>query len=216
MATSLAKGLMGLGGMGSLAGGAYLAKPYMFPKGESIEAKLNLDKWEILSTEGNDSAWNDIYGKYKTKELSDPSRFDSKIAKDEDQSTGLPKLKESCKLALTQEFKESLYRTVTKWCVVPVSASDRLEKLGGYTKISVDKTSSNPDGDLWTRRETEFKTKLNENNAYLGVSLPSTTGSQSPSNIDLLKDGCKTHMDKKNYDGDFEGSMEKVKKWCGK
>ncbi|AEG73637.1 hypothetical protein MHF_1401 [Mycoplasma haemofelis Ohio2] len=216
MATSLAKGLMGLGGMGSLAGGAYLAKPYIFPPKAKIEDKLEEDKWQVLNWEGNTNEWDAIYEKYKSKELTDPSRFDEKIAKGEDKSTGLTKLKESCKLALTQEFKESLYRTVTKWCVVPVSASDRLIALGGYQKINVSESDTTTDDGTWKSRETEFKVKLQENNAYLGVNLPSTTGDQTAENIKLLKKGCETHMNKKSYEDDFEGSMEKVKKWCGK
>ncbi|AEG73654.1 hypothetical protein MHF_1420 [Mycoplasma haemofelis Ohio2] len=211
-----AKGLIGLGGLGSIAGGAYLAKPYIFSEKDSIETTLTNNKWEVLKQEGQDSLWEEIYNKYKEQELDSPSRFDKTITKGEDKSTGLPKLKGSCQKALSQEFSPSLYRTVTRWCVTPISAADRLEKLGGYKKINVEETNTTADQTEWTAKETEFKKALDKNNSYLGVTLPSSESKQVEANIKLLKAGCKKHMDRKNYDDDFEGSMEKVNTWCGK
>ncbi|AEG73597.1 hypothetical protein MHF_1361 [Mycoplasma haemofelis Ohio2] len=217
MASSfLAKTALATGAAGGVAGGAYLASPHIFPEKEKIEARLTKDKWEVLSFDGKDDKWKEIYNQYKTKELTDPSRFDKEIAKDEAESTGLPKLKKNCREALTQEFKESLYRTVTKWCVVPIGVADRLIALGeNYKKINVESTDANTDDAEWKSKETDFKANLEFNNTYLGVTLPSSKGTQEE-NIKLLKEGCKKHMNKKNYESDFEGSMSKVKKWCGK
>ncbi|AEW45852.1 hypothetical protein MHC_04980 [Mycoplasma haemocanis str. Illinois] len=211
----LTKSVLATGAVGGVTGGAYLAKPHIFPEKEKIEARLKKDKWESLNFEGQDEKWKEIYNVYKEKELTDPSRFDQKIAKGEDESTGLSKLKNNCREALTKDFRESLYRTVTKWCVVPVGAADRLVALGGYQKINVNDNDTTTDKDAWTSKESSFKTNLTSNNTYLGVSLPDNTNT-SEDNIKLLKQGCKKHMEKKNYEIDFEGSMNKVQKWCGK
>ncbi|AEG73639.1 hypothetical protein MHF_1403 [Mycoplasma haemofelis Ohio2] len=198
-----------------LWGGSYLAKPYIFPETETIKDRLKKDRWAILEHDRQSSEWSAIYGKYKLKTVNDATRLDSSITPNESDDTGIPKLKKSCESALSKQFSESLYKSVIRWCVAPVSVESRLEYLGNYTKINVDGNNTSDDQSIWQQRETEFQKQLATNNTYLGVNLASPSNNQAD-NIKKLKEGCKSHLDKKNYEDEFEISMEKVKTWCGK
>ncbi|AEG73643.1 hypothetical protein MHF_1409 [Mycoplasma haemofelis Ohio2] len=213
--TLLAKSAAATGAIGGIAGGAYLIKSHLFSGQESIRSKLEKEGWVLLSHEGKESEWTTIYGKYKKKETKDPSKLDETVTKNEADNSGIPKLKRSCELALSKEFSESLYKSIIRWCVTPVSVEERLKYLGNYTKINVEDSDATTDNDIWQTREATFKSDLTKNNQYLGVDLPSTPDNKAE-NIKKLKTGCRNHLGRKNYEDEFESSIEKVKDWCGK
>ncbi|AEG73600.1 hypothetical protein MHF_1364 [Mycoplasma haemofelis Ohio2] len=211
----LFKSTMAAGAAGGVLGGAYLAKPYLFPEKENIRSKLEKAGWEILPHTGNDSDWTAIYEKYKLKAANDLSRLDETVTQNEANNTGIPKLKKSCQSALSKEFSESLYKSAVRWCVVPVSVESRLQYLGGYTKINIDENNTSVDHETWKQREATFKSNSDKNSSDFGITFPASPSDQE-ANIKEIKKGCKKHLERKNYEDDFGSSIQNARRWCSK
>nr|WP_045118523.1 hypothetical protein [Mycoplasma haemocanis] len=209
------KSVIAAGATGGVLGGAYLVTPYVFPKKESIRSKLEKAGWNILLHTGRDSEWTAIYEKYKSKETNDLSKLDGTVTKNESNDTGIPKLKKSCESALSKEFSESLYKAAVRWCVTPISVENRLQHLGGYTKINIDENNTTLDHETWKQREVTFKSNSSKNSSDFGITFPASTNNQE-SNIKEIKKGCKKHLEKKNYEDDFESSIQNARNWCNK
>ncbi|CBY92390.1 hypothetical protein HF1_03820 [Mycoplasma haemofelis str. Langford 1] len=103
---------------------------------------------------------------------------------------------------------EGLYKSATKWCVVPRKAEEFVSGL-----LGVDTTNTN-DTNAWQHNIDEYKkTKKNGDNKYewSDVSFQNDGGTED---LKKLKEGCKTRRDKLTYDVEFDSAISEISKWC--
>ncbi|CBY93334.1 hypothetical protein HF1_13260 [Mycoplasma haemofelis str. Langford 1] len=114
--TSLAKGAIGLGGVGAIGGGTLAWQQGVFSSRESIRKKLISEGYKILSS--SDGAWTQIFEKYKSNE--NEWKFKDDQINASSGTTDVQKLKDKCASALEGDAddKDEYYKAA-KWCVVP-------------------------------------------------------------------------------------------------
>ncbi|AEG72698.1 hypothetical protein MHF_0422 [Mycoplasma haemofelis Ohio2] len=118
-------------------------------------------------------------------------------------------LKTACKAVVKLESSiEELYKSATKWCVVPRKAEEFISGL-----LGVDTTNTN-DTNAWQHNIDEYKkTKKNGDSKYewSDVSFQNDGGTED---LKKLKEGCKTRRDKLTYDVEFDSAISEISKWC--
>ncbi|CBY93320.1 hypothetical protein HF1_13120 [Mycoplasma haemofelis str. Langford 1] len=218
MATTLAKGLMGLGGLSVAGGGGLLAanQGLFSSKEESIQDRMKKDGYKALDSGSAD--WGKIFDSYK--DAKNTKKFQDDGITSNSTTTDHPKLKEQCSKALKlKASEEETYKKVIKWCVVPRKVED---VLAGITLLGVEETNTGDANDwkpILTKYTDTKKGDTQKEYAMKDVVLKDTasgTTNQEAENIKELKKGCKSRRAKMTYELEFEQSIEEVKTWCSK
>ncbi|AEG73595.1 hypothetical protein MHF_1359 [Mycoplasma haemofelis Ohio2] len=213
MATAATKGLIGLGGLGSVAGGGALAwQQGAFSSSiKNVKDRLLSNGYEIL--DANSDKWTEIFKVYK-----DTGNTKWKFENDEitsnTQDTEIQKLKNKCKEALEKDSSdEKSYSNASKWCVVPRKVESFID---GKSLLNTEE--NNQDGSKWQKILAKYKDSKKEDNkkyAMDGVELEDDAGNTKDApNQKKIRDGCKARREKYHYSLDFENSLQEVKTWC--
>ncbi|AEW45851.1 hypothetical protein MHC_04975 [Mycoplasma haemocanis str. Illinois] len=213
MAITLTKGLIGLGGLGSIAGGSVLAwqKGVFSSSIKSVKDKLLSNGYEIL--DANSGHWTEIFKTYK-----DAKNTKWKFERDEitssSQDSEIQKLKDKCQEALSlRSYDDQNYYNAVKWCVVPKKVESFIDK-----KSLLNTAENNQDTQKWQQVLTKYKTsKKGGAGKYAmdGVELEDDAGNtKDESNRKKIIEGCKSRREKYHYSLDFESVLQEVKTWC--
>ncbi|AEG73212.1 hypothetical protein MHF_0955 [Mycoplasma haemofelis Ohio2] len=201
MSKATVASLAGLGGIGGGLGAYKLYSSSGVEKSISsgtIEDRLKAEEFSILGTEPSDEAnWTKIKEAYE-KVKTDPTKAFSEKSGD---------LKDLCKAALSKQETDSDYPKAKRWCVVPISLSSHLNKLG-FKSLSSQDDASNPDKTKWENMVTEHKKDENKSKRI------SDLGSLDNEGWKVIMKKCKEIGDKQNYDDEFTSKFENYKDWC--
>ncbi|CBY93324.1 hypothetical protein HF1_13160 [Mycoplasma haemofelis str. Langford 1] len=220
---SIAKGAMALGGVGSVAGGGFLAHSLMSQNNQksALVRKLESDKFTLLNfdtarTEAPDSSWKKILTSYSKLIQTKSELKIGDLALTENDQEGINKLKNACSSILKVEEASSdftnNYKLASKWCVEPISVGDLLSKRGSTyldTSDSANKTK-------WTEvaKRYEVDKKASKNTLMSDVTWADVTSENYDTNIGHLKTACNTRKSKNSHEDDFERSLEEAQSWC--
>ncbi|AEG73644.1 hypothetical protein MHF_1410 [Mycoplasma haemofelis Ohio2] len=220
--TSLAKGAIGLGGLGTVAGGGLLA--HSLAKGDQKSAlikKLESDKFTILNLdtskqESENSGWQKIFLGYSS--LSD-GKENRKIGNltlsaSGDKQEGINQLKKACSSLLNTEGDssnfEKNYQLATQWCVEPVSIESLLQKQG---TPFLDTGANNNQG--WTEVAKAYEKAQSSTNKPLNeVTWSSVSNSNYDANITNIKNACNTRKTKSSHEEGFLNALKEAQSWC--
>ncbi|AEW45574.1 hypothetical protein MHC_03570 [Mycoplasma haemocanis str. Illinois] len=199
MSRAIVASLVGIGGIG---GGLGAYKLYSSSKEKTISTstiadRLRAEKFSPLGTNSTDEAnWTKIKEAYE-KVKSDQTKVFSESGE----------LKDLCRTALAKLETDSDYLKAKKWCVVPISLSSHLDKLG-FKSLSSQDNDQNPDKTKWENIVTEHKKSENQDKRISDLGDLNTDGWKT-----IMKK-CKEIGEKQNYDDEFTNNFEKYKKWC--
>ncbi|CBY93287.1 hypothetical protein HF1_12790 [Mycoplasma haemofelis str. Langford 1] len=204
MSALLIKSLILAGGASLAVGGGFLAfSRDLFPNSKTIKNKLISEKYQILDTGSNH--WSTIFSKYNDSKNTS-WKFEGQISNEGD-------LKSACKKVLErEEDNQSLYKSASKWCVVPRKAE---EFVSGLLKVE-----DGQDAEAWGRVLAAYKkTKVTGDSSTtkyaLGdVSITDPSNDSDAENKKALQKGCKDRKGKFTYDLDFDSSIQEMKEWC--
>ncbi|AEW45849.1 hypothetical protein MHC_04965 [Mycoplasma haemocanis str. Illinois] len=204
MNTLFIKPLVLVGGTSLAVGGGLLAwNKGFFSNSKTIKDRLISEKYQILNA--NSNQWSTILSKYNDSKNTN-WKFEEQIRNEEE-------LKNACKKALEKgEENSSLYKNVSKWCVVPRKAEEFVSGL-----LSVE---DGKDSEAWGKILTEYKkTKVTGNSspakyALSDVSITDPSSDSDAANKKALQKGCKDRKNKFTYELDFDSSIQEMKEWC--
>ncbi|CBY93295.1 hypothetical protein HF1_12870 [Mycoplasma haemofelis str. Langford 1] len=215
--TSLAKGALGLGGIGTVAGGGALAwqQGAFSSKVKSIKEKLISENYQILDS--SNSSWDSIFNVYKKTE--NQWKFKNDGISESSATTEIQKLKDKCFDALKGDSEDAdEYYKASKWCVVP----RKVESFLDASSLLNTEESDNTDTSAWEKSLTSFKETKTGDSGNVKYAMENITiqepenDSKKTENIKAMKGGCKSRRDKWHYELDFEKSLTEVKKWCSR
>ncbi|CBY92451.1 hypothetical protein HF1_04430 [Mycoplasma haemofelis str. Langford 1] len=191
-----------LGAGGALGGGIALSSKLLSnTQRESIKDRLEKDKYQILNTKASDH-WTNIIESYKKTE--NVWKLEGKDISD------VETLKSVCESKATSDYSEDLYKSFTKWCVVPRTAEDLLK--GSFTLLESDDTHAT-DKEKWKHNVEAYESaKSGEQYSLKDVSFKDKNGEDDKTKA--LKTGCKTRKGKFTYDVDLDSSIKEIKEWC--
>ncbi|CBY92827.1 hypothetical protein HF1_08190 [Mycoplasma haemofelis str. Langford 1] len=200
--------LVGLGGAAGLGGGAYLLhknsqpspieKPSI-PEKKTIQDKLQKEGFQILnSSEGQH--WGTLKDAYNSAK-SEESKVFAVINSNIDEN----KLKDLCKSALEKDEEDASYSKAKRWCVVPVTVSDYLSKLGRRALSTA--SSGETDKDQWEKLAAKYESAPDK--------IASVTSLGADNNKwSTLRQKCGELGAKKNYEDNFDTNLASSKVWC--
>ncbi|CBY92487.1 hypothetical protein HF1_04790 [Mycoplasma haemofelis str. Langford 1] len=163
---------------------------------------MEKDKYKVLDSSTNEH-WSTILASYQKAE--------NKWKLKGEGMSDVSALKRACEAQVGSEYSEELYKSFTKWCVVPRTAEDLLRD-----KFSLLESNDTVDTDKadWKHNVDNYESYKTKHNKYAlsDVSLDgkSTEGDKAK----VLKTGCKTRKGKFTYDVDLDSAMEEIKTWC--
>ncbi|AEW45601.1 hypothetical protein MHC_03705 [Mycoplasma haemocanis str. Illinois] len=190
------------GGAVASAGVGYFTYQKFFS--ENISSRLRSEKFIPL----NDSKEHDAYWETLKTQYNSQKANKGKIFTDGSKDIETRELKLECKKALAGNIKDdALYSKVKRWCVVPVSLSEHLNKLNFHSFSTEDKTD-NADKSKWESKVTEYEKEGNREKRISGLDTLSTDKWKT------IMNKCKEIGGKKNYEDEFETNFEKYKEWC--
>ncbi|CBY92882.1 hypothetical protein HF1_08740 [Mycoplasma haemofelis str. Langford 1] len=197
MSKVAAASLAGLGAAGAGGFGIYYFKDSE-TKIVSIKDRLVSEGFKILSP-SEQSHWTDLKNAYNNKK-SDSNKVFEVTSTDIKEET----LKTLCEGALKKSEDDSSYSKAKKWCVVPVSINQHLSNL----KLNPLSTTGNGSQEAWNKIVTEYEKDENSGKRFSDLST------LSDQKWEKIRDKCNTLSSKKNYDDDFDASLESSKRWC--
>ncbi|OAL09994.1 hypothetical protein A6V39_03715 [Candidatus Mycoplasma haematobovis] len=208
MKTLIFKSSISLLGAGGVAGGGLLISKYLNWK--NVETRLKEDKYELLTNDQtNDDKWAEILKNYKTVTQKHNNLAFSGFIGDEDDAKSM--LQKHCKVALIS-YDENDYKKAAKWCVVPVSATDLLEKRG--FKALKTGSDSSADNERWTDKVKKHKSESNEALKFDGITLTSGKDQAIEQDLQNLKAKCDGIKDKKSHEEGFDDFVKQYEAWC--
>ncbi|CBY92416.1 hypothetical protein HF1_04080 [Mycoplasma haemofelis str. Langford 1] len=198
-----AAGTLGAGGV--IGGGILVSQQLSKDNKNTLATKLQEDGFTLIRD--NNTQWNDTLSKYnQVKEKADEVFTTSKTDLTVDQ------LKEKCSSLLQSEtYSQNDKDKASRWCTMPISVKDRIEKQG--RRVLSDTDNDQKDKDTWTtlvknHLSAEAKNKMNVNITALGNSEVDDT------RINEMKKGCKALKDKTSLDKDYLSDYSKFQDWC--
>ncbi|AEG72779.1 hypothetical protein MHF_0507 [Mycoplasma haemofelis Ohio2] len=208
--STLTKGSILLGGVGSSVGGYFLVNN--LTSGDKKEAKAITSIRDKLTQEGYTplnfentagSDWEKIKTEYK-KENTDTKRF-SGVNKDDD-ATVLEGIKNSClQYLLGDSSNEDNYQLSRRWCVVPVSVQN---KLKGRTFLNTEAGQPNNDGE-WDKIVTKHDSHPNK-----WIIFEASKSKEEKRT--KIKEKCSAQAKLETTHTDFEDALRNVDLWCTK
>ncbi|AEG73599.1 hypothetical protein MHF_1363 [Mycoplasma haemofelis Ohio2] len=204
--TILTKSIAGAGLAGGIAGGSYLASPYLLPKKEespntTIEDHINSLKLKLISSLEQSKVAKQWEEEYKLDEAN--------IKASMPEASTWEKFKEWCgtSLQLKKSEHESLVSKVQKWCTIG-TIEDRISRKSGKSLISEEGATDDWEKIYTTNNQSADRTALGLEGS------PNNTKKQS--DIDAIKAFCKQEKKKDFLAENKESSFDRVEKWCTK
>ncbi|AEW45224.1 hypothetical protein MHC_01790 [Mycoplasma haemocanis str. Illinois] len=197
---ALVLGTLGAGGV--VGGGIVLSSQFLLKtQRKNIKDHLAKDGYQILDIKASEH-WTNILNSYKK---------DGNIWKLEGKDiSNIEDLKSVCNSKATSDYSEVLYKSFTKWCVVPRTAEDLLR--GNFSLLESDDSHAT-DKEAWKHNVNAYETaKKGEQYSLSDVSFKDKTGEDDKTKA--LKKGCKDRKGKFTYDVDLDSSLGEIKKWC--
>ncbi|CBY92361.1 hypothetical protein HF1_03530 [Mycoplasma haemofelis str. Langford 1] len=191
--------VLGTAGAGLAGGGAAWASG-VFSKDEAIRNKLREEKYEVLSASAKEH-WDKILDSYKKPQ--------NKWGFEGQKIENISQLQNVCKSSITSNYSDTIYKAITKWCVVPRTAENLLGD--SVSLLGVDDTKTD-DQASW-KHNVDAYSQAKTGNTY-SLKDVTFTDSQEGENTKKLKAGCKTRRGKFTYDVDLDDSIAEIKKWC--
>ncbi|AEG73255.1 hypothetical protein MHF_1000 [Mycoplasma haemofelis Ohio2] len=190
------------GGAAASAGAGYLTYQKFFT--QDISSRLQNEKFTLLTdSKEHDTHWESLKTQYNSQKANK-----GKIFTDGSKDIEISELKSECKKALSGDIKDDdLYFKTKRWCVVPISLSEHLNKFDFHSFSTEDK-ADNSDKSKWESKVTEYEKEDNKGKRISGLDTLSTEKWKA------IMNKCKEIGGKKNYEDEFEVNFEKYKEWC--
>ncbi|AEW45190.1 hypothetical protein MHC_01620 [Mycoplasma haemocanis str. Illinois] len=194
-------GVLGIGGIAGLG----TALSHSMSDKETIKDKLLKEGYKLLKEDG--AEWGKILEAYKNdKNVWKLKKEHSGISEDIQNEFDL---KAACKTVVKAESSiKELYKSVTKWCVVPRKAEEFVTGL-----LGVDANNTN-DTSAWQHNIDGYKATHQSSGGKYEWSDVSFENNGNAEDLKKLKNGCKTRRDKLTYDVEFDTTISEINKWC--
>ncbi|OAL10498.1 hypothetical protein A6V39_00340 [Candidatus Mycoplasma haematobovis] len=202
----VAKGLIGLGISGGIAGGGYA----LFPSStkNEITKELISKHYTILTNDpSNKTHWDSIIASYKA--LTTPPQNSLKFAElTGNEDDAVSKLQGICNKLLNPSSSTTLDtdKKAEKWCVEPISVSAILEKRG--IKQIANSAQTN-----WESKIILHRSEQDTNKKISNLSI-GTTGTINPEHLTDIKNKCRDIGNKKNHEDKYDENLTKFTSWC--
>ncbi|AEG73655.1 hypothetical protein MHF_1421 [Mycoplasma haemofelis Ohio2] len=220
---SIAKGAIGLGGVGTATGGGILANHLINSKEErNLSSKLKEDKFTLLNLdvskqESDDSKWQTIFTSYATLTTDKANLKIGNLTLNSagDKNAGIKQLKEVCSSLLNTQPESSdfdkNYQLASQWCVEPISVGSILQKRGITYLDTTGSENSKEWGEIakeYEKIQTESKKPLSE------VTWTQVASEDYSTNITAIKGACNTRKAKSSHQEGFLDALKEAQSWC--
>ncbi|AEG72723.1 hypothetical protein MHF_0447 [Mycoplasma haemofelis Ohio2] len=198
-----AAGTLGAGGV--IGGGILVSQQLSKDNKNTLATKLQEDGFTLIGD--NNTQWGDTLSKYnQVKEKADEVFTTSTTDLTVDQ------LKQKCSSLLQSEtYSPNEKDKASRWCTIPISVKDRIEKQG--RRVLSDTDNDQGDKDVWT---TLVKSHLSsEAKNKMSVNITALNNQEvDDARINEMRKGCKTLKDKTSLDKDYLSDYSKFQDWC--
>ncbi|AEG73588.1 hypothetical protein MHF_1352 [Mycoplasma haemofelis Ohio2] len=204
-----AKTAAGMGALGTAAGGGVLlSKSPLFSKQTpTLRKEVEDDGW-VLLTSSNTTEIQSILGAYKKDNPKATLLLDGLTGGESDASEKLLQICKGLQEKPTDApSKEDLLAKLKKWCVVPKTTKQRLTELG-YSPLSTDNPSNGTESQEWKAKGT------NHHGSQQGKFAGVETNGDENERAKKLREHCKTKLEVKSFEEEFNDTFSKVKNWC--
>ncbi|CBY93351.1 hypothetical protein HF1_13430 [Mycoplasma haemofelis str. Langford 1] len=219
---SIAKGAIGLGGVGTATGEGILANHLINSKEErNLSSKLKEDKFILLNLdvskqESDDSKWQTIFTSYEALTTDKANlKIGNLTLTSGDKNAGIKQLKEACSSLLNTQPESSdfdkNYQLASQWCVEPISVESILQKRGITYLDTTGSENSKEWGEIakeYEKIQTEAKKPLSE------VTWTQVTSNNYSANITAIKEACKKRKEKSSHQEGFSDALKEAQSWC--
>ncbi|OAL09982.1 hypothetical protein A6V39_03655 [Candidatus Mycoplasma haematobovis] len=205
-------GLISVGGASGLVAHQLLSKQENKQK-NSIGDKLEREKYILLSQDSQ--TWSTILDKYKEVTASKTNfKFDDF---DGNKPSGSDKeavdiLKDHCQKTLSKKETDAdsnaVFEKARKWCVVPISVTEILDKQG-FKALDTGATKTG-----WEAKIKGYKTAAAGVQKIANLTLSTDANTTIEKDYTDIKEKCRTISTVKNHDATFEETLKGFELWC--